>query len=240
MDIEFIRERVSLADADARSAFLEAGFGGSAEDDSVEAIIDEPEPFAIAFDMTYAGSGGTTRRRVRLNTIKDVGTDINFSAWCYVRENYRTFKLSKVIEIYDIATGDTYLRPRDYFEELGILATLTEEAKAISECFNELTVLAFLGACDGQFLPEEKDELVKHVCLKADIALDQDAVRRRVTAFAPDEKAFLKAMRNLETDEEGHRALVRSIRRVIEADGLAHQNEIVIGAKLLKSLGVMV
>lgn len=243
---DIIYERVTEANAATLAFLVSTGAYDSefhdpeiSEVEDNEAIDEDGYVAPIVFDMVYdGGTGAGQRRRVRLLSIRNGPTDTTFLTYCYMREKERRFKLSAVREIIDISTGEVFGIPRNFFIDCGILSALTPEASAIITCGHELAILAFLGGCDGRFVPAEHDEIVKHVFDQVCAPLDETIIRNRIALIAPDEKAFKKALKVVRLDESRKRGLIRSIRRVIDADGYLHENEILVGAQILKALGV--
>lgn len=224
---EIIFRHQSLSDGRVK-AILSNGIALPADDE--ENLQDETDDDYVApmvFRISYLSSTGVASDRViRLLKLSDIERDIRMSAWCYHREAYRSFLLSRIVEISDISTGEVFEDARIFLSGCGALRPETPEAKALRLCSDELAVLAFVGNCDGLFCPEEKDEVVKHVCYSSDEPLDEQFIRMRVASIAPDEKAFRSAVKRLKAvNEERRRALQRSLRRVIDADGVVHQAE---------------
>lgn len=191
----------------------------------------------IVFDMTYRSGAKVTARRIKLISIRPEPHEVYFNAFCFMRESYRLFKVSSIVEVTDMVTGEVFSDGRAYFEDLGILKPLCAEDRALRACAHDLTVLAYLAACDGSFAACEHDAIVKHVALSVDEPLDEAVIARRIGFIAPDPKAFRAALRKLDGDEARRRALVRAIRNVIDADGHAHEHEILVGGEILKALG---
>jgi len=238
---DVLQSQIDKAHRGARASFLQKPGVVFAEEDGSDADfeVEDVEPFSMAMDIEYRKSiNETVLRRIKLIKVIEKNDDVNISCWCFLRESYRTFKLSKIVSVIDIGSGEVFDDARTYFVECGILNPMSDEAKAVRQCFNELIVLSFLGACDGAFLPCEQEAILHHVLERYDAPLNEDDIRRRLGQIMPDERAFRRAVRSLEADDTARRALVRSIRRVIDADGHAHENEIIIGAELLKAIGV--
>ena len=193
----------------------------------------------MAFDMRYRNAAGTVSlRRVKLIKLRHTLSEIYLCCYCFKRDGYCEFKLSGILEVIDIGTGEVFDSGRTFLEDCGAIAAETPESQALSICAHDLTVLAFLGSCDGRFLPIEVDEIVKHVGMTVDFPFNENAIRRSISNLTPDAKAFRSALLSFELDEARKRGLVRAVRGVINADRMAHENEIAIGGQILKTLGV--
>jgi hypothetical protein len=224
-DIVFRRQ--SLSDGHI-IAILSAGIAvPSYDEEDFEDDTDDEYVAPMVFRMSYLSSSGVKSDRVvRLLKLENVDRDVRVSAWCYHRRAYRSFLLSRIFEISDVSTGEVFEDARVFLTECGALKAETPEAKALRLCSDELAILAFVGNCDGLFRPEEKDEIVKHICYSSDEPLDEPFIRARIASIAPDEKAFRSALKRLKSiNDERRRALQRSLRRVIDADGIVHQAE---------------
>lgn len=209
------------------------------EDEPEHNFEDESDDFdcaPIVFDMSYSGGSQATMRRVKLLTVKHRSDDILIGAYCFMRGAYRSFRLTSINHIVDITTGEVFDQPRAFFEECGVLEQLSAEASALMDCANDLTVLAFLGSCDGRFLPSEQDAVLRHVCYCVDTPLDEEFLRRKIAALAPDAAAFRRALKRLRLNDERRRRLIRAVREVIDADGVVELAEQTVGAAILKSL----
>ncbi len=224
---EILFRRQSVSDEHVK-AILSDGIAFPVHDEEELEDETDDEYFApMVFRMTYLSSSGVMSDRIiRLLKLSDIDRDIRVSGWCYHRAAYRSFLLSRIVEISDVSTGEVFEDARRFFTECGALRPETAEARALRLCSDELAVLAFVGNCDGLFRPEEKDEVVKHVCYSSDEPLDELFIRMRVASIVPDERAFRAAAKRLKAiNEERRRALQRSLRRVIDADGIIQQTE---------------
>ena len=122
----------------------------------------------------------------------------------------------------------------------GSLAALSPEVIALQECRDEIVILSFIGAADGDLDEDEQEEIVRHVMMRADEDLDEATIRRRVRSWSPDERAFDRALARLCGGSGDARALVRSMRRVVDADGEIDPEEIAFVAEVedrLKAAG---
>ncbi|MDI7776313.1 TerB family tellurite resistance protein [Asticcacaulis sp. EMRT-3] len=224
-----------------RQQLLEAYSSDDQEDDlSDHEIDDHDEVTPIAFNMQYRGaSGGLTGRTVRLLKITPDSGDYKLSAWCYHRDAYRLFLLSRIVEITDIVTGEVFDDAYAFFADCGVFQPETPEAHAVRLCRDEIVLLSIVGACDGLFRPSERDEVVKHVFDRVCEPLNEGEVHRLIRSIAPDEKAFERALKNLKfSTADIKRAVWRSVRRVIDADGSVHLAEAEMATHIQKALAI--
>jgi len=234
---EIVVRRQALSDVQVRAILSEVIALPFYDEEDFEDDADDGYVAPMVFRMSYLSSGGAkTDRVVRLLKLTDIDRDIKMSAWCYHRGAYRSFLLSRIVEISDVSTGEVFEDARIFLTDCGALKPETAEAKALRTCSDELAILAFVGNCDGLFRPEEQDEIVKHVCYSSDEPLDEQFIRMRVASIVPDERVFRSALKRLKSvDDERRRALQRSLRRVIDADGVIHHAEAEAASLILRA-----
>ena len=107
---------------------------------------------------------------------------------------------------------------------------------AVQACRDEIIILGFVGAADGEFDEDEQDEILKHVLLSVDEQLNESEVRRRVQSWVPDERAFERALARMCEGEGDAKALMRSMRRVIDADGEVDPEEVAFASEVQSRL----
>ncbi len=207
-------------------------------EDHASSHNDEDYTAPLVFDMRYLNAKGeTSDRRVRLSRILYQDTAVNFQAWCYMRNRYRTFKLGNVKEIIDVATGEIFDDPHAYFAECGVFEGQSPEARALAVCKDDLAILSLMATCDGNVHPAEIDEIVKHVFSRADEELDEAKIRCVVSQIAPDRNAAQSALKKLRGRDEAKRYVLRSMRRVMDADRLLNESEILLASEIISALG---
>ena len=204
-------------------------------------IHDAPAP-PIMFHLVYRDAkGDLSGRCVTLRNAKREVAEVRLTTFCHYRVGLRVFLASRVVEATDLATGEVFEDGLDYFlahpmiqaATPDALANLSLETLALQECRDEVILLSFVAAADDNFDENERDEIVKHVMNRCpDEGLSENEVRRRVRSFVPDERAFEQALSRLCAGQGDARALMRSMRKVIDADGdydleeMAFANEI--------------
>ena len=144
--------------------------------------VDGPPAPPMAFHLVYSDSRNQlTGRCVTLQSIKGEISDIRLWAYCYLRSQMRSFVASRVVEATDLSTGEVRDDALRFFQGHPLLAHLTAdrlaamspELIALQECRDEIVVLSFVGAADGEFDEDEQDEILKHVMRRADEPLDE-------------------------------------------------------------------
>lgn len=197
--------------------------------------VDGPPAPPMAFHIVYSDSRSQLSGRcVTLQSIREEPADLRLWAYCHMRSAVRAFIASRVVEATDLSTGEVHEDGLTFFREHPLLrpmtadslAGLSPELIALQECRDEIIILSFIGAADGDFDREEQDAIVRHVLERADEDLDEGKIRTRVRSWVPDERAFDRALGRMCDGQGDARALMRSMRRVIDADGEVDAEEV--------------
>lgn len=204
--------------------------GPQFDDDVMSApqVEDPPAP-PMAFHMIYRDSKGDySGRVVTLRNLKHEVAEIRLTAFCHWRSALRMFMASRVVEATDLATGEVHEDGLEYFIRHPLLqgmtadslANMSLETLALQECRDEIIILSFVAAADGDFELGESDEIVRHVMNRVpEEGLRESEIRRRTRYFVPDERAFEQALGRMCAGGGDARSLMWSMRRVIDADG---------------------
>lgn len=222
--------------ADARAIRLGRPIQGSEfDDDAMLVEADDPPAPPMAFHILYTDARQRVSGRcVTLRNLLHEVADIRLTAYCHMRQALRTFVASRVVEATDLSTGEVHEDGLGYFRSHPLLrqasasdiAERSSELLAVQACRDEIIILSFIGAADGDFQEDEQDEIVKHVLYSVDEPLDEADVRRRVASWVPDERAFERALSRICAGEGDAKALMRSMRRIVDADGRIDADEV--------------
>jgi hypothetical protein len=195
---------------------------------SAPRVEDPPAP-PIAFHMIYRDAKGDySGRVVTLRNLKHELNEIRLTAFCHWRSAMRQFVASRVVEATDLATGEVHEDGMEYFMRHPLLeglsadglANMSLETLALQECRDEIIILSFVAAADGDFELGESDEIVRHVMNRVpEEGLSESEIRRRTRHFVPDERAFDQALNRMCAGGGDARSLMWSMRHVIDADG---------------------
>jgi tellurite resistance protein len=190
--------------------------------------VDDPPAPPMAFHLIYSDTkNALSGRCVTLRNIRHEVTDVRLTAFCHLRSQLRMFMASRVVEATDLATGEVHDDGLGFFRDhpmvrmmnAGEAASMSAEVLALQDCRDEIIILSFVGASDGEFDEDEQEQIVRHVILRSDEALNESLIRQRVRSFVPDERAFDRALNRLCAGEGDPVFLMSSMRRVIDADG---------------------
>jgi hypothetical protein len=219
--------------------------GAEFDDDGMQVEVDDPPAPPMAFHILYQDTKlQLTGRCITLRTLLNEIAEIRLTAYCHMRSAPRMFLASRIAEATDLATGEVHDDALGFFRDHPLLRYMTAddaasrspELLAVQSCRDEIIILSFVGAADGEFDEDEQDEIIKHVMLNWDEPLDETLVRKRVQSWVPDERAFERALVRLCAGEGNPRALMRSMRRVIDADGEVDPEEVAFASEVQRRL----
>lgn len=220
----FVAVKAALGAQAAATRFLEVGGRAStahAEDSLEMPDADEAADTApIVFHLVYEDAAGNLSQRiVTVRKVEASRAGHTLLCFCHLRRRARRFALDRVLEVFDVSTGEVHADPKAFFLCHPLLAVAeSHEDRAFRLCTDDLTILTIVGAADGRFDPDEQDQLLVHVFDRyEDGALDEGLLRRRLSLLAPDHASFFQSLSRIRP-EDG-RLLRRSLRRVVDADG---------------------
>lgn len=220
------------------------GHSFDSADMSIE--VDDPPAPPIAFHLVYQdASNKLSGRNFTLRNLKTEWTEIRLSGICHFRNALRTFLASRVVEVTDLSTGEISEDGLEYFRGHPLLQGLNSAeasekspaAWAVQECRDEIIILSFVAASDDDFAEAEEDQIVAHVLdFACDEAVTEAEVRRRIRAYVPDELAFDRALSRICQGSGDPKALMRSLRRVVDADGELDTEEVAFVSEIAMKL----
>jgi hypothetical protein len=219
--------------------------GAEFDDDGMLVETDDPPAAPMAFHILYSdASRQLSGRCVTLRNLLHEVADVRLTAYCHLRDRMRTFLASRVVEATDLSTGEVHEDALAFFRGHPMLRQITAdqladrspELLAVQQCRDEIILLSFVGASDGEFDEAEQDEVVKHVMLSVDEPLNEADVRRKVQSWVPDERAFERALGRMCAGEGDAKALMRSMRRVIDSDGEVGPEEVAFAGEIQSRL----
>lgn len=220
----FVAVKAALGAQAAAARFLDVGGKTSAAqaEDSVEMADadDAVDTAPIVFHLVYEDTAGNVSQRiVTVRKVEASRAGHTLLCFCHLRRRARRFALDRVLEVFDVSTGEVHPDPKAFFLCHPLLAVAeSHEDRAFRLCADDLTILTVVGAADGRFDPDEQDQLLVHVFDRyEDGPMDEDLLRQRLSLLTPDHASFFHCLSRIRSEDS--RLLRRSLRRIIDADG---------------------
>jgi hypothetical protein len=246
--LDFVRARAAVAGAAAIANAIRLGRPLSVpEVDPDQVVIDfddaEHTP-PVTFHVVYRNSHGVQSGRViTIRSIRREFNDVRIGAYCHERRAFRTFLASHIVEATDLSTGEVHADALAFFEQHALLgglapdAPLSLETMALQECRDEVTILCVVAAADGHVAEAERDVIIRHVMDRCpDEGMQEGEIQRRIRSLSPDEHAYDMAIGRLCNGRGDAKALMRSLRKLIDADDIIEPEEAAFCARLQTDL----
>ena len=108
-------------------------------------------PINILIFIKYKDAKGEiSERRVTIRHINNRSDgDCDLFSYCHEREDFRTFLLSRVLEITDIKTGETIENPMLFFKGRYGNPEILAYNQVMKDYENEILTMIFIGRADG-------------------------------------------------------------------------------------------
>jgi hypothetical protein len=177
--------------------------------------------------------GAYSVRRVTLRSGRADGPDPSLTAFCHLRGDLRRFRLERIGRVLDPhGSAQAYASPMDFLARFHVEAPGNADEVPLRGLLralrHELTVLMFFSRCDGYLHPAERAVMMDYIAQAyGDAIAEPDTVWEVVRRLYPDSDAMLVSARAL-AEHHGSETLAdlrRTIRRLIEADGVIHTDE---------------
>lgn len=157
-------------------------------------------------------------------------------AYCHHRKAIRTFRLDRVIDIFDPLTGESLSPVQAFFSQYspdkitksGLSWGMSVAQRA--DLIALLNALVFLARCDREFHPAEHrclEEALTNFWLRMEISGDPDFedILRYCERLSPDGETFWIALSRFREEPVLEGIFKRHARLLIEADGIIRQEE---------------
>lgn len=242
---EFATVKVALGQRVADAKFLAKGRGNRARADDSQDMNgrggEAVDVVPAVFHLTYEDSGGQISERVvTVRRIERKLSGFYLHGFCHLRRAARCFAVDRVVECFDITTGELFGDPPAFFGSHPLYTDPRQpEQEAIRLCRHELNILTVVGASDGLFDPDEQDVVLRHVYDRSDhLVLDEATVRGSLALMAPDRAAFDGALWQMGRFKAGDAvALRRSLRKLVDSDGVLDPAEVSFVGMIEEQLG---
>jgi hypothetical protein len=185
----------------------------------------------------------TSDRLVLCRRLAEKASVLYLDAFCYVREQPRSFRADRIVAITDHETGEVHTSGLAY---LGHFLPDSQSPAPFryglspgqyADVNAALNVLAFIARCDGRWHPLEADAILEFAgryWLRAEIPCDFDEaeILRHAARLAPDAEAFWVSIHRCAANAVLRTIIRRHVAEVIDADGVHHALEQYWGAQV--------
>ncbi|MGE3747439.1 MAG: WYL domain-containing protein [Sphingomonadaceae bacterium] len=194
--------------------------------------------------ITYLdGKGQQSTRLITCQRLDEAANILYLWAYCHNREKVRQFRIDRISELADGATGELLNGPADYFRQFQIDRSQRSKpgwglsVRQRAEFTAVLNTLVFMARCDKHFHPLERTSLeacVTRYWLRFECRgdPDTDAILRHADHLAPDAETFFVSLMRC----AGERRLAQLVKQcsaeIIDADGVHAEHEIYWGRKI--------
>lgn len=180
--------------------------------------------------------GAVTQRVITCKQLQVRASRDYVSAFCHHRHGIRSFRVDRIIEIFDPLTGESLSPVQAFFAQFspdkvtrsGLSWNLPVSKR--SDLIALLNTLVFLARCDKDFHPAEKqsiEEAVTRFWLRFEIAADCDLddITSYARRLAPDGEEFWIGMHRMREEPILGGVFRQAARLLIEADGIIRPEE---------------
>lgn len=185
----------------------------------------------------YRGTDGQeSQRLITCKSISDrVGTRY-LTAYCHARNAVRSFRLDRIVDLFDPSTGEALGGVQDYFDqfksdriaESGLSWGLSVNRRA--DMVALLNALVFLARCDRDYHPAEHavlEQALTGFWLKLELPGDPDFddILQYARKLSPDGETFWLAMNRFRGDARLASLFKSNACLLVEADHVVRQEE---------------
>lgn len=131
----------------------------------------------MRFGLSYSDAfGNESSRAIRLISVGRLGTNLYLNGFCELRKENRTFRVDRILEIYDLSTGEIIDSPANYFSRLSNARRSTNEyavgnqggnVQILEKMSDELRLLCVVARADGKISRAERDVMKKYATMRA-------------------------------------------------------------------------
>jgi hypothetical protein len=187
----------------------------------------------VSIGILYRDASGTpSTRTIRCKQALRDGNLIYIHAWCLSRQDWRTFRVDRIVEIYDYTTGELLGRAAPFFSALlGIdLADPQTEAMLPAYFRDGGRVLLYVAMEDGELHPAEMNVVIEFAVRRlrqSGISIKQpDRIAQLwMGNQVPTRQSALAALRKLADDDAYAADVADTMIEVMLADGKVEDAE---------------
>jgi predicted DNA-binding transcriptional regulator YafY len=138
-------------------------------------------------------------------------------AYCCERNDNRTFRIDRIVEITDVNTGVIYDDGNSFVLAANAAKKIIEQA--FGERLNELTVLMSIARADRRVTVEEIKLAYDWFASKASMEVNEAEFARYASTLKPDLSKFTKALIKLKTDTQAYAEIKDLAYKMAKIDG---------------------
>ncbi|ABC63536.1 WYL domain-containing protein [Erythrobacter litoralis] len=212
-------------------------FDDDENEESSDAVDELGSLSGLGLVIEYENSKGEKSQRVITCRQLSVEAEKHYlKAYCHHRKALRTFRLDRVVDIFDPTTGESLSPVQAFFAQYspdkvtrsGLSWGMSVGRRA--DLIAVLNALVFLARCDREFHPSEMSCLEKALTnfwIRLEVPGDPDfddilAYSRRLS---PDGETFWLALHRFKEDSILESVFRRHAQMLIEADGVIREEE---------------
>lgn len=223
-------------------------------DDSVAFVNETPwegdlHPIAgFVCVIVYIDAKGRGSERLITCQRKDqLGSEAYLWAFCHYRQAVRQFKISRISEVFDAKTGESFASPNTLFGNFQTDRTQRTQpgwglsVRQRADLAAVLNAVVFLAKCDRHYHQLERaslEEMISRYWLRFEAPGDPDceAIVEYADRLAPDAETFMLSIARCTKDPALVRLLKQSAQAMVDADGVISAEEAYWGTQVDKVL----
>nr|WP_087574509.1 WYL domain-containing protein [Sphingomonas sp. CDS-1] len=198
----------------------------------------------LPFVLTYqASKGEVTQRLVTCQRLDRAADTLYLWAFCHHRAAVRQFRVDRITDIADAATGELLGSPLAFFAQFEIDRSQRSKpgwglnVRQRADFVAVLNALMFMARCDREYHPLERQALedcITRYWLRFEAPGDPDmeAILNHADRLAPDAETFFVSLNRCAAEPRLVRLLKESAAEIIDADGVHAPHEVYWGSKI--------
>jgi hypothetical protein len=220
-----------------RPAHLKVTLPEQDEADNLIADSDDPPTFGCmpisGFSLILAyqdAKGQVSERRITCHLLEVAGQHTYLRAFCHEREARRQFRLDRIVSVIDLHTGEVLADPPRFFRQFALDRAQASAlhwglgVQSRADLVAGLNVLRFMGTCDREWHPLERDAVetfVSSYWLRSEAPGEPpvDDIVAHAERLSPDAETFYVSLTRCHGSPVLGRIIRRHIQSVVDADG---------------------
>lgn len=187
----------------------------------------------VSIGILYRDASGTpSTRTIRCRQALRDGDLIYIHAWCLHRQDWRTFRVDRIVEVYDYTTGELLGRAAPFFSQLlGVDLADPQTAAMLPIHFRDGgRVLLYIAMEDGELHPAEMKVVVDFAVRRLRKISGKSQQPDRLARLwmgnqVPTRRSALAALRTVAKDDEYAADVADTMIEVMLADGEVKDEE---------------